>query len=222
MRGVKGMSLRRIIVPFAVVLAATLAGCATKDRTGHTPKPGNGIVEYHHVTKDAIKAVRSALSSLRTTGSYTNGLTSKVSTAFIHEVERLEVDSIQVRARSQAILARGDAYFAHWQDNLARMDDPAVRELAAKHRPQLESSFGAIKLASQRARLSFQSFLTDLRRLRTEVENDPRALTKDSNQDMARAAEEAGRQVEQELAGIQHELSHMMAMLTPAKPRSRR
>jgi len=212
--------LHKSINLLAAVLAMALAGCATKDSTSRTLKPGNGIVEYHQVTTNAIKAVRSALSSLHSTSGYTNGVPTKVRSAFIKEVERLEVDSIQVRARSQAILDRGDAYFKNWHENLAHIEDPKIRDLAIEHRSELESSFGTIKATSQRARQSFQPFLDGLRKLRTIVENDPRGMADDKGRDLTRATEEHGRQVEQELSGIRDELNNMTAMLTPAKPKS--
>ena len=215
------MSLRKIIVLLAAVLVAALVGCATKDNTGRTLKPGHGIVEYQQVTTDGIKAVRAALNSLQSVSGYTNGVPSKSRAAFITQVERLEVDSIQVRARSQAILARGDAYFENWKENLSRVEDPVVRELANEHRPQLEASFGIIKSTSQRARQSFQPFLAGLRQLRTAVENDPRAMVDGSGKDLARTTAEHGRQVEQELSGIRYELNRMLAMLKPAKPNLR-
>jgi len=215
------MPLHKVTIPLVAVLAAALAGCATKESTGHAPKPANGIVEYYQITTGAIKAVRAALDSLQRVSGYTNDVPSGVRSAFTKEVERLEVGSLQVRARSQAILARGDAYFENWQDNLARMEDPRVRQLASEHRPQLESSFGRIRSASQRARESFQPFLSGLRKLRTALEISPNAMAAESGKELARITADRGRPVEQELAAIREELKTVRAMLTPANPASK-
>jgi hypothetical protein len=202
---------------FLAVLAMALAGCATNDVGGSAPQPRNGIAEYQQIAAAAQKSVRTALNALDRVSARTYPVPPRVVKAFSEEVERLEIGSVQVRARSQAIQARGNAYFEHWQENLARMKNPRVRELAAEHRASLEQSFGKIKLASQQTRQVFDQFLAGLHKLRTALENDPDTMTASSTQELVRATAQQGRQVEQGLAGIRDELNEMTAMLTPTK-----
>ncbi len=68
---------------------------------------------------------------------------------------------MRVRARSRAILAHGDAYFEHWQENLARMKDPRVRELAGKHRQELPQHFANIKRLAEKTGDTFKPFLAN-------------------------------------------------------------
>ena len=63
--------------------------------------------------------------------------------AFAKAVHRLEVDSIKVRARTQAMRARGDAYFEHWEEYLAGVKNEQVRQLAEEHRPRVEAELRA-------------------------------------------------------------------------------
>jgi hypothetical protein len=202
-------------------LAIALAGCATTDTTTEAPKPRNGIVEYQQIATDAQKSIQLALQVLDRVGSYTPPFSPKACQAFSGQVERLEAESVQVRARSQAMQARGNAYFENWQDNLDRMEDPSVRALAREHRADLEASFGRIKLGSQQARQAFQPFLAGLQQLRTALEKDPNAMAADSNKELVRTTAKNGRQVQGSLTGIQDELRHMTAMLMPGKSASK-
>jgi len=197
--------------------AIALAGCATTDTATEAPKPRNGIVEYQQIATDAQKSIQAALQVIDRVGSHAAPFSPKACQAFSGQVERLEAESVQVRARSQAMQARGNAYFENWQENLDRMEDPKVRELARERRADLEASFGKIKLGSQEARQSFQPFLAGLQQLRTALEKDPNAMAADSNKELVRAAAKNGRQVQACLTGIQDELRNMTAMLTPGK-----
>jgi hypothetical protein len=215
------MTVPKLAVSFLAGLAMALAGCATSNVAADAPKPRNGIAEYHQITADAIRSVQNSLHALDRVSARTNPVPPRVSRAFSKAVERLEVESVQVRARSQAMQARGNAYFEHWQENLARMEDPRVRELARAHRAALEESFARIKLASQQTRQVFGQFFAGLRKLQTALENDPNAMAADSTQALVRATAESGRQVEACLAGIRDELKNMTEMLTPTKSGSK-
>src|SRR5262245_33077361 len=194
------------ISPVAAVVVWVLAGCATDNIKDQPTKPGHGIVEYNKIAEGAKNAVLETLKTLDRATTYTNGVPSRFRSSFVKQVERLEIDSVQVRARSQAILARGDDYFKNWQTNLEHIENPAVRDLAREHRPQLESSFNIMKSSSQQVRKDFQPFLAGLRKLRTALENDPQAMATESNQELTRVTADKGRQVLDELAGIQNEL----------------
>src|SRR5262249_14884610 len=138
---------------------------------------GSGIAEYREVVGKAQNAVQAALTSLAAVGAQSNRSSLEVLTNFSAEVQRLQVGSIQMRARSEAIQARGDAYFEHWNQNLARVKDPEVRALAQQNRPRLQQSFGEIKRLTLEGREAFKPFLSELRHLRTALERDPASLS---------------------------------------------
>jgi hypothetical protein len=157
------------VISLLAAVAASLIGCATRDAVSNAPRPGDGIAEYRQIVDEGLKAMGAALASLDRVSTQTNRCSARVLAVFSKEVERLEVDSLRVRARSQAMQARGEAYFEHWHETLARVEDPRVRELAAQHRPQLQQSFANIKLASETTRDVFKPFLAGLRRLQTAL-----------------------------------------------------
>ena len=200
------------LLSVAAVLMAS--GCASKQGATPPARPGGGIAEYREVTTTAQKAVAAALEALATVSAQSNQCPPEVLTNFSAAVQRLQVESVQVRARSQAILARGDDYFEHWHQRMASVQDLEVRALAEKNRPLLQQSFAEIKRLSQEGREAFQPFLTNLRKLRNGLENDPASLASDPAQDWVKTARENGERVGHSLAGIQRELDSMSSMIT--------
>jgi hypothetical protein len=204
----------------AVLLAfliSNLCGCATKAPSKAVPQQQNGVTEYRQITIDAIAAVEVALQSLNRVDAQTSPCSTEVVDAFADEVQRLQIESIRVRAHAQAIQARGDAYFENWSENLARVKDPHVRELAEHFRPQLQQSFSKIKLASQDAGASFRNFFFGLRKLRTSLQTNPETIEIPSMKELIRTTRLSGEQLLQLLGSIKVELQTMTAMLTPVK-----
>jgi ribosome-associated translation inhibitor RaiA len=135
--------------------------------------------------------------------------------AFAKAVHRIEVDSIKVRARTQAMQARGDAYFEHWEEYLATVKNKQVRKLAEEHRPELKRSFEQLHLASQQVREVFRPFLSDLQKLRAVLEADPSLAHIDAQKGLILAANDKGRQVQQGLDRVLAEMNSMAALLRP-------
>jgi hypothetical protein len=209
-----------ILGPFAIVLAILTAystGCATKGVAGSPPKPRHGIIEYRRVATDSLKAVDRALHSLDSVATQTELCPPRVLASFSRELERLEIDSIQLRARSKAMQARGDAYFANWEENLARMKDARIRAFAEQHHLTLQQNFATIKLNSQKVSEAFKPFLSGLRKIQGRLENDPAAMNTGVGRDLIRATRQDGQQVEHWIIEIRNELDSMAALLTPAK-----
>ena len=210
---------RKRLQALTLAAAVLVAGCASKDHsssTTHSPRPGTGIAEYRQVTTNAQAAVRAALASLATVSAQSNRCGPDVLSAFSAEVRRLQVESIQLRARSEAMQARGDAYFDHWHERLARIQDAEVRSLAQQNRTQLQQSFTEIKQLSQSGREAFKPFISGLRQLRNALEHDSASLSGADTQSTIASTREHGRRVEQCLAGLERELDSMSAAITPA------
>ncbi len=209
--------LRRATLSLLAGVVTTLAGCATKDATTKVPQPKNGIAEYRMIVGESIQGIEAALRALDQVNAQTQSCPPKVIAAFSKEVERLQVNSIKVRSRTQALQARGDAYFEHWHENMVRMKDPKIRALAEQHRPELQQNFEKIKVASKQTGDAFRPFLSGLRQLCSALEENPGAAGADATRDLMRTTGEKGREVIQSLASIREELNTMTATLTPTK-----
>jgi hypothetical protein len=197
----------------ALVLAWMLAGCATHQSNIEEPRPGTGIAEYQQLTREALAALRVALDSLDKLALQPNPCPPKVITAFSDEVQRLQIDSLRIRSRAQAIQTRGDAYFADWSENIARIKDPKIREAARRHHSELEQSFSKIKTSSQLAGNNFNPFLRGLRMLHVRLETDSGLAHDDASQEMIRTTRTDGAEVMRQLGIVQNELDTVSTML---------
>jgi len=211
-----------IIVTGVLLLGALVlsSGCASKQQTTEKIRPGSRIPEYRQVTVVAEKAVEAALESLTVVSTQVNQCPPKVLTDFAAQVRRLQVESVQVRARTEAIQARGDEYFKDWQKHLAQVEDPQMRALVEKERPALQQSFEKIKVLSREGREAFQPFIASLRQVRNALEKDPASLASAPVQTSIKTAREKGGEVRGRLIGTQKELDHMSALLTPPQKSS--
>lgn len=201
----------------AIVLLLWAGGCASKKATEGTPRPKNGIEEYRQIATVADLAIRRALDCLTSIAAQSNQCPPALLTNLSAEVNRLQVESVQVRARSQAMQARGEAYFERWHENMAKVSDPERHALAEAHRPQLQEGFRQIKALSQEGREAFDPFLADLRQLRNALEKDPACIDAVTTRDRIREATEYGQHAERCVAGIGRELDAMSALLVPAR-----
>ena len=208
-------------IPGACLLTVAIAfaaGCASKQKPATADRPGGGIAEYRQLASYSAKAIQVALASLDAVAEQTNQCTAESLAAFSAEVQQIQVDSVQVRAHSQAMQARGDAYFERWHENMARVKDSQVRALAEARRPLLLESFHKIKSLSEQAHEAFTPFLSGMRKVRNALEKDPASVGAEATQNWIGGAKANGEQVLRSLAGIQRELDSMTMMITPPRP----
>jgi hypothetical protein len=177
--------------------------------------PGSGLAEYQALVQHSRQSIESALTSLHGLASQGSAASKAAVSAFSEEVDRLQAASVRVRARAQAMQARGDAYFENWEESMTSIADPGIRASAEQHHADLQRSFGSIKVVLGQARTSFQSFLAGLRKLRTTLEADPSRFSAAPTQELVRNTQADGRRVEQDLDTVAVELRRMTEMLIP-------
>jgi hypothetical protein len=199
----------------AAAVAAVLVGCASTDTASKEPTLRDDFREYRQIVVQATGLVDTTMRAVDEMSAQANQDPRPAYQAFAKAVHRLEVDSIKVRARTQAMRARGDAYFERWEKYLAGVDNEQVRQLAEQHRPELKKSFEHAQQASQQVREVFRPFLSDVQKLRAVLEADPSLARIDAAKSLILAAQDKGRQVHQGLDRLLAEMNSMTAMLRP-------
>jgi len=194
---------------FLYLVIVLFAGCGTKEP--------EGVREYREVTDQALTAMHGTMKALDKVAAETERCPPKTFAVFGNAVQRLEVDSIRIRERAQAIRARGDAYFAAWSENIAKIEDPVLRKRAEEFHPQLEQSFSKIKMASDQAGAAFKPFQAGLRQLRIRLEADPAAIQNESVKKTLSESREKGDEVAGQLNTMKAELDLVKRMLTKGK-----
>ena len=210
------MSLRRQLCWLPLVaLGAALLGCASTETARKEPTLRQDFLEYRQLVVLAMGQVDATLRALDEVAVQANADPRRAYAAFAKAVQRLEVDSVKVRARTQAMRARGDAYFERWEEYLAGVRNEEVRRRAEEHRAELKQSFEGVREASQQVREVFRPLLSDLQKLRAVLEAEPTLVRIDSQKSLILAAKDKGRQVQQALDRILAEMNSMVALLRP-------
>jgi hypothetical protein len=206
------------IIP-ALCLAAffsLIAGCASNPPTDNRPRIGHGAQEYLKITGESVTAVLDALHALDRVAAQTNQCPPKVVAAFSREVDQLQVESLKIRSRAQAIQARGNAYFEAWSGNPTSPSNPQSGKIA-EYLPQMHQAFDRIKQVSQNTGQEFKPFLSGLRTLRVQLDTNPSAVGTNDTRELIRTTREHGTQVVQNLGALRAELKAVIPVLERAK-----
>ena len=133
------------------------------------PKPGSGIAEYREVTRNAHRAVAETVKSLEALAQ-PHAQTSSPHPAlrgFDRTFHQLELTSVKTRARAEAIIARGQAYFDEWRANLVGMTNQAT---ARAEYDRLFEHFQRVRERSGEVREEFRPFMAGLREFRARLD----------------------------------------------------
>lgn len=209
-----GFLLRGLVALIPALSLLVTSGCATSETgSAGTPRPGTGAKEYQKLVSDSEAAVNSALHCLDQVAMQTNGCPPKLVSRFSREVDQLQSESFRVRARAQAIQARGDAYFDSWTG-------PDVSADASKSNQSLAAireSFQKLKLASRQTGDAFKPFLASLRKLRIQLEMDANTVGKSETRDLIQTTRDCGSRTVESLRGVGSELEVLTRLLMPPK-----
>lgn len=146
------------------------------------PKPGRGLAEYRELTHDAYRAVAVMMKPLRALAR-PNAPASAAHPAlpdFDRALHQLELASLKTRARAEAIIARGDAYFDEWKQNLAGLTNEAAVRFETEHYARLHEHFQRVRERSGDVRAEFRPFMAKLREFRATLDKSPNPTGHDS------------------------------------------
>lgn len=195
---------------------AALIGCASTGTAPKQPTLRQDFFEFRQLVVLAMSQVDTTMQSLDALSIQATADPRGAYAAFAKAVHRLQVDSIKVRSRVEAIRTRGLGYFENWEKYLAGVDNEEVRRRAEEHRAELKQAFEDTRQASHQVRETFRPLLTDLQKLRAVLEADPSLVRIAAQKDLILAAKDKGRQVQQGLDRILVEMNAMTALLRPS------
>jgi len=145
------------------------------------PKPGSGIAEYRVVTRDAHRAVADTVRSLEALAQLDGTTLAATPVASPHPALRefdrayhqLELTSVKKRARAEAIMARGQAYFDEWKGHLAGLTNQATAQAESQQYARLHEQFERVRQRSGEVREEFRPFMAKLREFRARLDQPP-------------------------------------------------
>jgi hypothetical protein len=161
-----------------VLLLASLwlaSGCATSSASSSAPKPGRGIAEYRHVARAAHRSVAAVVDSLEALArpSARSSTAHPALAGFDRALNQLELTSVRARARAEAIIARGQAYFDEWRENLAGITNQPAARAESERYTRLFAHFERVRQRSGEVREEFRPFMATLREFRARLDQSP-------------------------------------------------
>jgi hypothetical protein len=187
----------------ACAIGLLLCGCATRKDTAQ-PKPNKGISEYRQIAGEAQRSVAAMVQALEAlTTEHTDSTKPHPKLArFDRALHDLELTSVKTRSRAEAIIARGEAYFDEWKENLSAItNQPAARMESQRYTRMLEH-FGRIRERSGDVRTEFRPFMAKLREFRATVDSSGNLASGDSPRVTIGLVAASGRRVLAALGGV--------------------
>jgi hypothetical protein len=200
-----------------VLLAAGLfsGGCAAPSGSSIAPKPGKGIAEYRQIVREAHQAVAATVKSIEgftplpTQTSVPPGALARFDKSFA----QLELTSVKARARAEAVIARGQAYFDEWKENLFSITNRAAAKAEAERFDRLFEHFGRVRQRSGEVREEFRPYMAKLREFRARLDRTPAPADGERSQKELDGLVRSGRRVLQTLESVSAALDEAEAEL---------
>jgi hypothetical protein len=136
---------------------------------------------------------------------------------FDKAVPRVDDAAKKAKKRAEDMKARGQAYFAQWEKEVAAVNNPEIRKLAEERKAKLQAVFGNIKTFMEPARDQFNTWLAELKDLQKYLGNDLTIGGIDAAKELIGKAKTGGQGVQQSMDKVIAELNTIVATLTPAK-----
>jgi hypothetical protein len=200
-----------------LVLGWLSSGCASMSSNA-APKPGKGIAEYREVTRTAHASVAAVVDAL---GALPAAAPSSRLARFDRAFHQLEVSSVKARARAEAIIARGEAYFDEWKGHLAGITNQTKAGVETDRFNALHRHFEQVRQRSGEVRKEFGPFMAALREFRAALDPDPAVISTPASQSRVGDLAARGRRVLQALDSVAAALDEAEAEMrktTAAKP----
>jgi hypothetical protein len=216
----KQIKITPILVSAALTLAAAqFLGPATASAAGYklADKTGASIAEFRDEVvniKKEVDATMTALDKIVTTATTDPR---KAYQDFDKSVPRIDDAAKKARKRAEDMKARGQAYFADWEKEMAAVNNPEIRKLAQERKAKLQAAFDSIRGFMEPARDQFNTWLSDLKDLQKYLNNDLTISGIDAAKDLIGKSKTEGQGVQQTMDKVIAELNTIVATVTPAK-----
>jgi hypothetical protein len=137
---------------------------------------------------------------------------------FDRAFHQLEVSSVATRARAEAIMARGRAYFDEWKEHLGGVTNQAAARAGEERYVRMHEHFERVRECSKEVREEFRPFMTKLREFRARLDQPASAGRELSRPELEQLASD-GRRVLARLEAVGSALDEAQTALQAALAR---
>jgi hypothetical protein len=210
---------RGSLAAVAVVAAGCLFLSACGPPTGYkqADKTGEGIAQFHDEIVNLKKNVDETLHGMSEIELTADTDARKAFEKFSRSVNELADAADKAQKRGAAIKADGEAYFLHWEQQLAEVQNPEIKRLAEVRKAKLRAAFDGIKRTAVPLREQFTPWLSDLKDLQTYLSNDLSIGGVDAARSQFAKSKAGGAEVVKSIDALVAELNSILAALAPVK-----
>jgi len=197
------------------VAALFVAGCST---TGYqqAEKTGAGITEFREEINQGKQAIDATMQSLGQIAATANTDPRAAFQQYKKDLANLESVTARVRKRSLEMTAKGDAYFKQWQQQIAMMQNPEIRKLSEEQKAKMQATFDSIQQHTEPLKAKFDPWLSDLRDLRTYLNNDLTVSGIEAARGLFEKTQSEGTEIQKSMDALVAELNKVSTTITPS------
>lgn len=198
-------------------IACLIAGCSTTAGYKQADKTGAGIADYRDEVVAVKKAVDQTLKSIDQIELTANTDPRKAFEKFTKDLAVLDLAAARAEKSGQEMKAKGDAYFMNWEQQLAEVKNPQIKQLAEQRKAKLWDAFNNIKTVAEPLKAQFDPWLSDVKDLQKYLSNDLTIAGVDAAKSQFVKTQADGHEVEKSMDALVAELNSIAAAVTPAK-----
>jgi chromosome segregation ATPase len=212
------MATKRILNIIGCALAlALVAGCATE---GYDK--GSAAGSKLQQTADRIAASETAVADCVTA---LNDLSTNAAPDMRPQFKTLEGSIKKLESLSQSIgsnhlsiQAKGQAYFAKWDAELAQIHNEDIRSRSEARRKEVSVNFEKIKAAYEKTRGNFEPFLADLKDIQRALSIDLNPPGIEAVRSSIQKANRSSESLRESLKHLSEEFRSLGVAISPAAP----
>ena len=200
-----------------LAIAAPFRGFAASSGYKKADKTGAGIAECRDEIVNGKKAIDASMKSLSAIAATANTDPRKAFKQYTKDLDKLESTAAKIRKRAQSMREQGQAYFKQWEKELAEVNNPEIRNLAASRKAKLQETFESIRKYTEPLKAQFDPWMADLKDLQKYLSNDLTIGGVDAAKGLFSKTTSGGMEVQKSMDALLAELNTIAATIAPAK-----
>lgn len=167
----KTISVKECLLVLLCLSVAMMSGCSSSGvkRADRAVGSVDTLKAEYGALKTQIDATLTALDGVTTAKS---GDLNKAFKAYGTQVKKLDSKAKEIVSLSTDLRKRSKVYLDKWEKDMAKVQNPALRETALERRAQASAQFEQARDELERIRQDYEKFATDLNDIKLALEND--------------------------------------------------
>jgi hypothetical protein len=154
------------------LFAGVLPGCKKEEEPTTVVKLPPGIVSLQEEIGKGKTQLQTTIASLEAVVASAGSDAKSKSSEFAKNMAALDAQAAAIKAKADDMRARGTAYFKAWEDQLATVATPSIKEAAEKRRDQLTKNYEGVTVAFEAARDASKPLISDLKDVQKMLDTD--------------------------------------------------